>query len=641
MKCSALALVLGKSVSFPGTAPYDSSLASYWSLQEAELHPACIVTPSDRGEVALAIKRLSIGSKAFPGRCNFAVRSGGHTAWAGAANIEAGIVIDMQKLNQVNVSADKTMVEVGPGNRFVCDAVDNFEVVLASGQTVNANAESNSDLWRALRGGSNNFGIVTAFTMRSFTQPDYWGGSIISDSSHIDELFQAFESFTGNPDYDPYATNILNLIWQPATDSWMTLQSPSYTKSQANPPVLRNFSSVPSLVNTMRISNSTDFANELYSAPGQRELMTTATFQNRLSMLRAIHAIELQTVLALRNVSGLQWSLALQPQPAIMFKASAKAGGNSLGLDESDGNIFNVLLTVTWVDKRDDLLVESQTRSMFERFEAEAKRLGVTNQYLYLNYAASWQDPISGYGDNNKAFLQETSLPAIPGYVSSALTKYIDVTPVNENPHNVHLITEAFHRSINQCTHLDIQCTVLPSNYQVPQATPIRPITDLPVASSIVPSALSDAPIPPVNTNTPTPHQSLATMAGEPVDHFRERIKREQRSWSSGTAAASGSQAGNKDQDNGVDKGEDEGNDIIKIRLRENSRFQRETAWVFKRTETMWAHLQNYTNSIHATFDNLRFVTHDGSRINRTDTPESVRDKFNPMNQIFHIQYVY
>ncbi|KAK8074611.1 oxidoreductase FAD-binding protein [Apiospora hydei] len=451
MKCSALASVLGKIVSFPGTAPYDSSLASYWSLQETELHPSCIVTPSNRDEVALAIKALSIGSKAFPGQCNFAIRSGGHTAWAGAANIGAGIVIDLQNLNQVNVSADKTTVKIGPGNRwgnvysildphglavtggrlatvgvgglvtgggfshfsprygFVCDTVDTFEVVLASGQTVNANAESNSDLWRALRGGSNNFGIVTAFTLQSFAQPDYWGGSIISDSSHIDELFQAFESFTGSPDYDPYATNILNLIWQPATDSWMTLQSPSYTKRQANPPVLRNFSSVPSLVNTMRISNSTDFANELYSAPGQRELMITATFQNSLSMLRAMHAIELQTVPALQNVSGLQWSLALQPQPAIMFKASARAGGNSLGLDESDGNLFNVLLTATWVEKTDDLLVESQTRSMFERFEAEARRLGVTNSYLYFNYAASWQDPISGYGENNKVFLEEVS----------------------------------------------------------------------------------------------------------------------------------------------------------------------------------------------------------------------------------------
>ena len=245
--------------------------------------------------------------------------------------------------------------------------------------------------------------------MRSFAQSDYWDGSIISDSTHIDELFRAFVSFTSSYTYDPYATNILNLIWQPATDSWITLQSPSYTKTQVSPPVLEKFTSVPSFVNTMRISNSTDFSKELYSAPGQRELMITATFQISLPMLRAIHAIELQTVPALRNVSGLQWSLALQPQPAIISKASTKAGGNSLGLDKSDGDLFNVLLTTTWVDNKDDPLVESQTRRMFEQFQAEAERLGVTNPYVYLNYAASWQDPIRGYGDVNKAFLQEVS----------------------------------------------------------------------------------------------------------------------------------------------------------------------------------------------------------------------------------------
>lgn len=284
-------------------------------------------------------------------------------------------------------------------------------MVLASGNIVNANARANSDLWRALRGGSNNFGVVPALTMRSFAQSDYWGGSIISDSTHIDELLQAFDAFTGNPDYDPYATNILNVIWQPATDSWITLQSPSYTKKEAYPPALENFTSVSALVNAMRISNSTDYANELYSAPGQREQMVTATFQNSLPMLRALHAIELQTVPALRNVSGLQWTLALQPQPRIIFKASAEAarGGDSLVLDESDGNIFNVLLTTTWADEKDDLLVESQTCRMFEQFEAEAERLGVTNPYVYLNYAASWQDPISGYGDDNKAFLQDIS----------------------------------------------------------------------------------------------------------------------------------------------------------------------------------------------------------------------------------------
>ncbi|KAK8072644.1 hypothetical protein PG996_005992 [Apiospora saccharicola] len=275
--------------------------------------------------------------------------------------------------------------------------------------------------------------------MRSLAQSDYWAGSIISDSTHMDELFRAFASFTGSPTYDPYATNILNLIWQPATDSWIMLQSPSYTKRQSNTPVLERFASVPSLVNTMRISNSTDFSKELYSAPGQRELMITATFRISLSMLRAIHAVELQTVPALRNVSGLQWSLALQPQPVVMFKASAKAGGNSLGLDESDGNLFNVLLTTTWVDKKDDPLVESQTRRMFEQFEVEAARLGVRNPYVYLNYAASWQDPIGGYGDGNKGFLQEVSRNYDPqGLFQKSVPGGVQAVRLNDRELRIH-----------------------------------------------------------------------------------------------------------------------------------------------------------------------------------------------------------
>lgn len=44
---------------------------------------------------------------------------------------------------------------------FACDSVKNFEVVLSDGSIVNANARHNADLWRALKGGSGNFGFVT------------------------------------------------------------------------------------------------------------------------------------------------------------------------------------------------------------------------------------------------------------------------------------------------------------------------------------------------------------------------------------------------------------------------------------------------------------------------------------------------
>lgn len=49
-------------------------------------------------------------------QCKFAVKSGGHAAFAGASNIDNGVTIDLINLNQISLSSDKTQVSVGPGN---------------------------------------------------------------------------------------------------------------------------------------------------------------------------------------------------------------------------------------------------------------------------------------------------------------------------------------------------------------------------------------------------------------------------------------------------------------------------------------------------------------------------------------------
>lgn len=68
------------------------------------------------------------------------------------------------------------------------DDMLNFEVVLANGSIVNANADENADLYKALKGGGNNFGIVTRFDMRTFSAPPngLWGGLLFTDISQRD-----------------------------------------------------------------------------------------------------------------------------------------------------------------------------------------------------------------------------------------------------------------------------------------------------------------------------------------------------------------------------------------------------------------------------------------------------------------------
>lgn len=62
---------------------------------------------------------------------------------------------------------------------FISDNVVNYEVALSSGYIVQAKKKKkNADLWRALRGGGNNFGVVTRFDLRTYPQKPFWGGMI-------------------------------------------------------------------------------------------------------------------------------------------------------------------------------------------------------------------------------------------------------------------------------------------------------------------------------------------------------------------------------------------------------------------------------------------------------------------------------
>ena len=51
-------------------------------------------------------------------KCSFAVRGGGHMSWAGAANIQDGVTIDLSAINQVNISADASITSIGGGARW-------------------------------------------------------------------------------------------------------------------------------------------------------------------------------------------------------------------------------------------------------------------------------------------------------------------------------------------------------------------------------------------------------------------------------------------------------------------------------------------------------------------------------------------
>ena len=155
---------------------------------------------------------------------------------------------------------------------FACDNVVNYEVVIASGETVNANAKENADLWLALKGGSNNFGVVTRFDLEAFPQGDFWGRSILYDDSTSPQLFQAFANLNKATGFDEYAALILSFSYVSST-GFTASGNIEYTRPVINPPTFQHFiSAEPQFANSMRISNQTDFTTEFvkYQFSGRR-----------------------------------------------------------------------------------------------------------------------------------------------------------------------------------------------------------------------------------------------------------------------------------------------------------------------------------------------------------------------------------
>jgi hypothetical protein len=80
-----------------------------------------------------------------------------------------------------------------------------------------------------------------------------------------------------------------------------------------------------------------------------------------------------------------------------------------LGLDRFTDDLINALAVVSWALPTDDATVYAAVQQLFDDAVEKAKSMGAWNEFIYLNYAAPWQKPITSYGQANKNFLQSVS----------------------------------------------------------------------------------------------------------------------------------------------------------------------------------------------------------------------------------------
>lgn len=111
--CRRIASQLPGRISYPDTSVYTDSLSTYYSAQERALTPGCVFTPTCTADVSQFVKLMIAGSYAsIP---QFAIRSGGHKYFAGAANIAGGITVDLRGMHGVSFNKDFSVASIGGG----------------------------------------------------------------------------------------------------------------------------------------------------------------------------------------------------------------------------------------------------------------------------------------------------------------------------------------------------------------------------------------------------------------------------------------------------------------------------------------------------------------------------------------------
>ncbi|KAI1457496.1 putative oxidoreductase [Annulohypoxylon moriforme] len=470
--CEALITLLGvDNVLVPGSAGYNASLSSYFSPQAAAVLPACFVTPQTVTDVSNLVKLLTSSDNGGPH--NFAVRGGGHTWFANANNAPNSITIDMRGLNSISLNGDRSQVSVGAGATWdlvydkldrlglsvaggrvsgvgvggltlgggisyfspreglACNQVVTFEVVLADGSIVKANEDCNEDLWWGLRGGSNNFGIVTCIDFRTFEQQSLlWSTLTLNPFTKVDKQAKIYAELMAAENYDANASFLTGWAFASQQGLSVTLNQLIYTQpfEGETPPTYKPILDLPTISNssatTVTASMSTLAQNSvaLQKPQAARYMTATTTFIPTEAMIRATYDAFNSPLWLLEGVTGLIWAANIEPLPPQIYKRGG-ADTNALGLNKQDASLAVCLISPAWSDAAHDEQIYSAARSFISDVEEKAKNLSVYDPYIYLDYAAPWQDVIKSYGDENVRKLQALRKRVDPGEVFTRLVK--------------------------------------------------------------------------------------------------------------------------------------------------------------------------------------------------------------------------
>ncbi|KAI6778527.1 uncharacterized protein J7T54_005051 [Emericellopsis cladophorae] len=453
--CDALRLTARAKTFVPGQSVYDYEVENFWSNHQI-MAPACVFRPTSAEDVAAALLINEVTTT------EFAVRGGGHMGIRGANSIDGGPLIVMSNLTKLEVAADRKTVWVGPGldwgevysylgqfglattggrlspvgvpglllggginfhgnqHGWSADNVVEYEIVLYTGQVVKVTKNVRSDLFWALKGGSNNFGIVTGFRLNTFPSGDVYAG--VYSVTDIPALLEAIANYSAF-NTDPLSHMVPQVV---AVDEETTVGAVILyydSDKDPEPECFRPFWDLPNVGNTFSKTTLSQFADETGQlvVPGIYDMFIAGTTVGKtyddllegVQVSWAAFEAELPKLFAIlppadRQLISMDW----QPLGDLWLAGSQKANpaGNALGFEpEEKGTYLAWAEVVEWRGEEHSEAVYDWIKTTTWKIANATQAAGVYDAFNYMGDSAGFQEVYDGYGEANKKKLLSIS----------------------------------------------------------------------------------------------------------------------------------------------------------------------------------------------------------------------------------------
>lgn len=403
--------------------------------------PFCRFAPRSAEDVAFAITTI------WTTESRFAVTSGRHSVVLGANNAHNGVTIDFNAyMKQVEIDEVNSVVRVQPGAKWgevyeflephgwmvvggrfsdigvgglllgggishygprkgwASDNILAMTVVLASAEIVRASPASHPDLYWALRGGGNRYGIVVEFELAAFRYENpLFAGGILLDSENLSEATRRLTVFNDKGSLeDGGATATMPFTWSATNPNRTGLvfladsYGRNFTNNSSSPLYpLQELASLPTGTSGLaHINVSTLSVNLFATNNASRYAQTVMTLSNNASVLEAaVDEFERLIQPLFAADPALVAQAMYQPIPSAMFQRMTDSP-----VKLSDGPVFVFFLSLVWTGPSRDMRYESELRRIHQWIEHKVRVLGGYRQWKYWNYAAGWQDVYQDYG---------------------------------------------------------------------------------------------------------------------------------------------------------------------------------------------------------------------------------------------------